>query len=80
MARQLAAAGARLALLARDEKELAQARQDLATYGPELLLIQADVRHQAEVSEAIERASTRFGRLDVLINNAGVIQVGHLTT
>ena len=76
MARQLAAEGARLALLARDEKELAQARQDLAVYGPELLLIQADVRNRTEVSEAIERVVTRFGRLDVLINNAGVIQVG----
>ena len=78
MARQLAAEGARLALLARDEQELAQARQDLAAYGPELMVFPSDVRDQAQAAEAVERVVTRFGRLDVLINNAGVIQVGPL--
>lgn len=78
MARQLAAEGARLALLARDEQELAQARQHLAEYGPELLVFPCDIKDQTQATEAIERVVNRFGRVDVLINNAGVIQVGPL--
>src|SRR5438067_8347002 len=75
MARQLAAEHARLCLLARNASELERAESELRARGAEVLAIPCDVRRQAEVDEAIRRAADRFGTIDVLINNAGIIQV-----
>ncbi|HEU5101942.1 MAG TPA: SDR family oxidoreductase, partial [Roseiflexaceae bacterium] len=76
LARELAAEGARLTIVARDRAELEQARADLAARGAEVLAFTCDVREQADVQSAIERAVARYGSIDVLINNAGVIQAG----
>ena len=78
IARELATEGARLALLARDADELERAQTDLAARGAEVQVLTCDVRDQADVQRAIAEVVARFGRLDVLINNAGVIQVGPL--
>jgi NAD(P)-dependent dehydrogenase (short-subunit alcohol dehydrogenase family) len=76
LARQLAAEGARLCLLARSEEELERARAQLA--GAEVLAIRCDIRRRAEVRAALDRILDRWPAIDVLINNAGVIQVGPL--
>jgi NAD(P)-dependent dehydrogenase (short-subunit alcohol dehydrogenase family) len=76
LARELASEGARLTIVARDRAELEQARADLAARGAEVLAFTCDVRDQADVQSAIERAVARYGSIDVLINNAGVIQAG----
>lgn len=76
LARQLADKGARLTLLARDEAELGRAADDLQTRGAEVLTVPCDVRDQEQVNAAIAQAIERYGRIDVLINNAGVIAVG----
>lgn len=76
LARQLAAEGARLAILARDESELERARQDLAGRGAEVLALACDVRERAQVKGTIARIAEEFGAIDVLINNAGAIQAG----
>ena len=83
MARQLAAEGAHLCLLARDEEELAAAREELAGSPGEILTISCDIRRRADVRAAIDTILERWSSIDVLINNAGVIQVGpleHMTT
>jgi NAD(P)-dependent dehydrogenase (short-subunit alcohol dehydrogenase family) len=79
MARELAAEGARIAILARDPAELDLARRELAAVGGQrVLALPCDVGNEDEVRWAIELAAERFGQLDVLINNAGVIQAGPL--
>ncbi len=78
LARQLAGQGARLALLARDAEELRRAEQQLRVLGGEVLGIPCDLRQQEDVNAAIEKTVARFGTVDVLINNAGIIQVGPL--
>ena len=78
MARQLAAAGARLTLVARDADELGRAAAALRHEYPDVdvLTVAADVGIRADVERAVAQAAGRFGAIDVLINNAGIIQVG----
>ncbi|HZJ53235.1 MAG TPA: SDR family oxidoreductase [Myxococcaceae bacterium] len=76
LARVLARKGARLALLARDDEELARARDELRAAGAEVEIFGCDVRFQDQVQRAVREVVERFGRVDVLVNNAGVIQVG----
>jgi short-subunit dehydrogenase len=78
LARVFAREGARLALLARDEPRLEQAKRELELMGAEVEVIACDLRSQEEVRHAIQRVVARFDGIDVLINNAGVIQVGPL--
>ncbi len=74
MAREFAREGARLVLCARDETELHRARTDLE--GFDVMTVPCDVTDKQTVTEMIERVNARFGGVDVLVNNAGVIQVG----
>ena len=78
LARELADRGAKIAICARDRVELQRAKEDLASYGAEVFDVLCDVREQVQVDEMITDVRSRFGRIDVLINNAGVIQVGPL--
>ena len=76
MAREFAREGSRLAICARDEYELDQARIDLEKLGAEVLTVKCDVTDSADVNRMIAEITNRFGHIDVLVNNAGVIQVG----
>ena len=76
MAREFAREGARLVLCARDEEELERARIDLDRFSVDVMTFRCDVRDRQEVSDMIVAVNNRFGQIDVLINNAGVIQVG----
>ena len=79
MARMLVDEGAKLVLLARDLSELERAREDLETSGRgEVMTIRCDVRRRADVRAAIDTVLDQWRSVDVLINNAGVIQVGPL--
>jgi NAD(P)-dependent dehydrogenase (short-subunit alcohol dehydrogenase family) len=78
MARLFAAEGARVVLLARDASELDRARQDLQARGGQVLAIPCDIRRRADVRAAIDQIIEVCRGIDVLINNAGIIQVGPL--
>ena len=76
LAREFAREGARLVLCARDEQELEYARMDLGELGAEVMIVKCDVRNKQDVADMIAAVESRFGGVDVLVNNAGVIQVG----
>lgn len=76
MAREFALEGARVAICARDVDELERARADLAERGARVLAVPCDVTERAQVNELVNVVRDHFGRIDVLVNNAGVIQVG----
>ena len=79
MARRLVDEGARVVLLARDVEELGRARDELLARGTgDVMTIRCDVRRRAEVRAAIDTVLDRWRTVDILINNAGVIQVGPL--
>jgi 2-deoxy-D-gluconate 3-dehydrogenase len=64
----LAREGARVAVTGRNEAKNAQARRHL---GPDSLVLVADVTDEASVRRAIRAVTEQFGRVDVLVNNAG---------
>src|SRR5215210_1639090 len=70
LARELAKEGARLSLCARDPEELERARQDLAARGADVAIFPCDVTDRAQVGEWVRVSEDRFGRVDVLVNNA----------
>src|SRR5688572_23470677 len=76
LARQLAAKGARLAICARTPEQLGQAHLELEGLGAEVISMTVDVTDQRQVQAMIIDVLEHYGRLDVLINKAGLIQVG----
>lgn len=78
LAEEFAARGCRLAICARDEAELARARERLAAKGTQVLTVPADVARRSDVDRVVQAAVAHFGRVDVLVNNASIIQVGPL--
>lgn len=80
MARRFAAAGANVAIAARHADALERAARDLADRGASVLAVAADVTHPAEVLHLLTTVRARFGPIDVLVNDAGVIEVGPVET
>ncbi len=79
LARPLAREGARLCLLARSSEELEQARREIrkaAPQAPDVLALTCDMTDPAAVGAAFDRIVRERGTVDVLVNNAGTIQVG----
>jgi NADP-dependent 3-hydroxy acid dehydrogenase YdfG len=75
-ARAFAEAGANVALVARSTDEIAQLAGEI---GEKAIAIPCDVSRYAEVANAVAATAKAFGGLDVLINNAGVVEpIGNL--
>jgi NAD(P)-dependent dehydrogenase (short-subunit alcohol dehydrogenase family) len=78
LARQICDEGGRVAILARDGDELERAQNDLAARGGEVLTVRCDLLERAQIQVAVQQTLGRFGKIDILINNAGIIEVGPL--
>ena len=73
-AREFAARGAKVLLTARSEPEIAQIAQEIRDQGQTALHLAVDVADYAQVQAAVDLAVAEFGGLDVLINNAGILE------
>ncbi|WP_166637862.1 SDR family NAD(P)-dependent oxidoreductase [Sphingobacterium paludis] len=76
LAQELVKKGAMLALCARDAENLAQAEAVLQAAGGTVFTVTADVSQAAEVEDMVAAVIAHYGRVDVLINNAGAMIVG----
>ena len=75
LAETFANEGCRVAICARDAMELEAARRQL-DHGGSILAVPCDVADQRQVERTVDSVIAQFGRIDVLVNNAGEIQVG----
>ncbi len=81
LAERFGRAGARLVLAARDGAELGRARDLLVKRGDvagatDVLVVPTDLTKAEAVQALVRKAERHFGRIDVLINNAAIIEVG----
>ncbi len=74
----LASAGAKVVLGARGPERLAALAARIAAAGGEVAHVPTDVRRRADVDNLVRLATERYGRLDVLISNAGVMPISPL--
>ena len=75
----LAAEGARVAICGRDERSLEQARDEIVeATRAEVICVKANMTRVNDIRRFINTAAKKFGRIDILINNAGAGQVGSI--
>ena len=72
MARGLAAAGAAIAIVGRNEAKSAQAVSELSKSGGKAIAVATDVTDETAVTAMVERVRRELGGIDILVNNAGI--------
>lgn len=75
MARRFAKEGAKIAICSRQKVELDDAERELKAKGAEVFSTVCDIRDESDAVKMVAKVLNHFGRIDVLVNNAGVIQV-----
>src|SRR5579859_3082998 len=73
---ELAKAGARVALAARQVEKLEEVAAEIRALGGEAFVVAIDLGDHASIKESIGRVAKEFGRIDMLVNNAGVTKDG----
>jgi len=71
LAQHLSAKGSKVVLLARREEKLKEIEAELINDQRDVLIVKTDVTDSGQVSDAVRLTLDRFGRIDVVINNAG---------
>ncbi|HEY5057171.1 MAG TPA: SDR family NAD(P)-dependent oxidoreductase, partial [Acidobacteriaceae bacterium] len=71
MARALAGAGADLAITSRNAESLEPFAEEIRAVGRKVFSVKLDVREHASIQRGVAAAEEHFGRIDVLVNNAG---------
>lgn len=79
-ARAYAVQGAGVALLARRKEKLEGVVQEITAAGGKAISVQCDVSDEEQVKAAVEEVLGHFGKIDILLNNAGVAQPGSVET
>jgi NAD(P)-dependent dehydrogenase (short-subunit alcohol dehydrogenase family) len=80
LAREFGRLGARLAICGRNADALRRAGEDLLARGVDAAAVPCDVTRREDVEALVRSVVDRYGRIDVLVNNAGIIEVGPLAT
>jgi NADP-dependent 3-hydroxy acid dehydrogenase YdfG len=75
-ARRLAEHGASVVIVARRKDRLDTLVADIEAAGGTALAVEADIAHRGQADRAVQALVDRFGRLDILINNAGLMLLG----
>lgn len=78
IAKGLAAEGASLTIAARDGDLLAQTAAEIRANGAQVLAVSTDVTDEAQILALFEKAMAEYGRLDIMVNNAGAFDGGAL--
>ena len=79
VAHGLAQEGVKVAICARDKASLEAAAQELArATGAEVFAVAGDLTRPDDVQRIVDSAASRFGRIDVLVNNAGAAPGGEI--
>ena len=72
--------GARVAIVDSDKERLDMLRREIGTEKKEVKFIPCDITKSGEVNERVDHVRREFGRIDILINNAGIIRRGTIET
>jgi len=71
--KNLGSKGARIVVTDKDEHQAVRAVEELASNGREILLAVGDVANESDVERVVNETIERWGRIDVLVNNAGIV-------
>jgi len=80
IARHLAANGVKLVICARSQDQLDSAQRELSAMGAEVVAWVCDVTDKSQVVRLVDKTVAHYGKVDIVVNNAGTIQVGPMNT